>query len=47
LPGEPAAAATRETVITREEEQFGGIKIGSAFFGWLVSTAMTVLLAPD
>lgn len=44
LPGDPAAAATRETVVAREEERFGGIKIGSGFFGWLVSTAMTVLL---
>jgi len=43
LPGDQAAAI-RETVVAREEERFGGIKIGSAFFGWLVSTAMTVLL---
>ena len=38
------ATAIRETVVAREEERFGGIKIGSAFFGWLVSTAMAVLL---
>jgi hypothetical protein len=44
LPGDLAAAAVRETVVAREEERFGGIKIGSAFFGWLVSTAMAVLL---
>jgi len=44
LPGDPAAAAIRETVVAREEERFGGIKIGSAFFGWLVATAMVVLL---
>ncbi|SFU10768.1 hypothetical protein [Arthrobacter sp. ov118] len=44
LPGDPAATAIRETVVAREEERFGGIKIGSAFFGWLVSTAMAVLL---
>ena len=31
-------------MVAREEERFGGIKVGSAFFGWLVSTAMTVLL---
>jgi hypothetical protein len=37
-------AATRETVIAREKEQFGGIKIGSAFFGWLAATGMAVLL---
>jgi hypothetical protein len=47
----PAAApvadpnlATRETVIAREKEQFGGIKVGSAFFGWLTATGMAVLL---
>lgn len=47
-PVVPAAsdprAATRETVIAREKERFGGIKIGSAFFGWLTATGMTVLL---
>ncbi|MFH5877651.1 hypothetical protein [Arthrobacter sp. NA-172] len=37
-------AATRETVIAREKEQFGGIKLGSAFFGWLTATGMAVLL---
>ena len=37
-------AATRETVIAREKEQFGGIKVGSAFFGWLAATGMAVLL---
>ena len=35
---------TRETVVAREKEQFGGIKIGSAFFGWLATTGMAVLL---
>ena len=43
----PAAdpnAATRETVVAREKEQFGGIKVGSAFFGWLTATGMAVLL---
>ena len=44
LPGDPVATAIREAVVAREEERFGGIKIGAAFFGWLVSTAMTVLL---
>lgn len=47
-PVVPAAsdprAATREMVIAREREQFGGIKIGSAFFGWLTATGMAVLL---
>ncbi|WP_160668819.1 TIGR04086 family membrane protein [Pseudarthrobacter sp. ATCC 49987] len=35
---------TRETVVAREKEQFGGIKLGSAFFGWLAATGMAVLL---
>ena len=35
---------TRETVVAREKEQFGGIKVGSAFFGWLTATGMAVLL---
>lgn len=35
---------TRETVVAREKEQFGGIKIGSAFFGWLAATGTAVLL---
>jgi len=43
LPAEPAAA-TRETVVAREKELFGGIKVGSAFFGWLTATGMAVLL---
>ncbi|KIS25587.1 hypothetical protein TV39_20425 [Arthrobacter sp. SPG23] len=37
-------AATRETVVAREKEQFGGIKVGSAFFGWLAATGTAVLL---
>ena len=43
LPGR-AAALDRDTVITREKERFGGVKIGSAFFGWLTATGMAVLL---
>ena len=30
--------------MAREKEQFGGIQIGSAFFGWLAATGMAVLL---
>ena len=37
-------ALDRDTVITREKERFGGVKIGSAFFGWLTATGMAVLL---
>jgi hypothetical protein len=39
-----AEAPTRETVVAREKEQYGGIKVGSAFFGWLAATGTAVLL---
>lgn len=44
---EPVADATlanRETAVARQKERFGGIKVGSAFFGWLTATGMAVLL---
>lgn len=34
----------RESVVAREREEHGGIKIGSCFFGWLTATGMAVLL---
>jgi len=34
----------RNAVVQREKEQFGGIKWGSAFFGWLTATGTAVLL---
>ena len=40
----PRKYPTRETVVAREKEQFGGIKVGSAFFGWLAATGTAVLL---
>ncbi len=43
-PVEPARTEDRRTVVAREREAFGGVKIGSAFFGWLVATGMTVVL---
>lgn len=39
-----AGTADRESVVASEKERFGGIKIGSAFFGWLTATGMAVLL---
>ena len=30
--------------MARQQERFGGIKVGSAFFGWLTATGMSVLL---
>jgi hypothetical protein len=34
----------RQSVVAREKEEFGGVKIGSAFFGWLTATGTAVLL---
>jgi hypothetical protein len=31
-------------VVSRQKEEFGGIKFGSAFFGWLTATGTTVIL---
>lgn len=33
-----------DDVRSREEEEYGGIKLGSAFFGWLTATGTAVLL---
>ena len=41
--GDASAGDSRETV-ARQQEQFGGIKPGSAFFGWLTATGSAVLL---
>ena len=37
-------APDRATVGSRQRERFGGIKVGSAFFGWLTATGMAVIL---
>ena len=39
-----AAVPNRYDVVAAQKERFGGIKIGSAFFGWLTAMGMTVLL---
>lgn len=39
-----AGPTTREGVVAREKEQFGGMKFGSAFFGWLTATGTAVIL---
>lgn len=36
--------ASRRDVVEREKEEHGGIKLGSAFFGWLTAVGMAVLL---
>jgi hypothetical protein len=34
----------RQDVLAREKDRFGGIKFGSAFFGWLTATGTAVIL---
>jgi amino acid transporter len=43
VPADPQASY-REEVTERQKERFGGIKFGSAFFGWLAATGLVVLL---
>jgi hypothetical protein len=47
-PDHGASAVTnapgRREVVSQQKERFGGIKWGSAFFGWLTATGMAVLL---
>src|SRR4051812_48313162 len=43
-PSPSAIGHDRASVVGREKEQYGGIKIGSAFFGWLTATGTAVLL---
>ena len=37
-------ATDHADIVARQRERFGGIKVGSAFFGWLTATGMAVLL---
>jgi hypothetical protein len=37
-------AVDRKSVVEREKDAHGGIKVGSAFFGWLTATGTAVLL---
>jgi hypothetical protein len=34
----------RQSVVSREKDRYGGIKWGSAFFGWLTATGTAVIL---
>ncbi|WP_394768975.1 hypothetical protein [Lacisediminihabitans sp.] len=34
----------RHDVVERQKEEFGGVKVGAAFFGWLTATGTAVLL---
>ncbi|MFG1603362.1 hypothetical protein [Actinoplanes sp. NPDC049265] len=38
------APVDRASVVAREKERYGGIKWGSAFFGWLTATGTAVIL---
>lgn len=39
-----AHAPDRRAVVAAERERFGGVKVGSAFFGWLTAMGTAVLL---
>lgn len=43
--GSSTPQGRRNDVVAAEKERFGGIKWGSAFFGWLTAIGMTVLLS--
>jgi len=40
----PDLFSDRHSVIAREKERYGGVKWGSAFFGWLTATGTAVIL---
>jgi len=40
----PQDRQAREDAVAAQKDAFGGIKVGSAFFGWLTATGMAVLL---
>ena len=43
-PPTTGAPVDRQQATARQKEQYGGIKVGSAFFGWLTATGSAVLL---
>lgn len=43
--GASTPKSRRNDVVAAEREQFGGIKFGSAFFGWLTAIGLTVILS--
>jgi hypothetical protein len=44
VDGARVPGTDRHSVVQREKERYGGIKWGSAFFGWLTATGTAVLL---
>lgn len=45
ISGASSSRGRRNEVVAAEKARFGGIKWGSAFFGWLTAIGMTVLLS--
>ena len=41
---QPPVPPDRREVVAREKDEFGGMKVGATFFGWLAATGMIVLL---
>jgi len=41
----PATGTTHQDLVARQKEQFGGMKFGCSFFGWLTATGTAVLLS--
>jgi hypothetical protein len=37
-------SADRTDLVARQQEQYGGVKVGAAFFGWLTALGMAVIL---
>src|SRR5664280_3857131 len=37
-------SSSRLSVFKREKDEFGGVKVGLAFFGWLTATGTAVML---
>ena len=40
-----ATPLSTEELVERQRERFGGVKVGSAFFGWLIASATFAILA--
>ena len=43
-PGGPGGLSSHQELVARQKEQFGGMKFGCSFFGWLTATGTAVLL---
>ena len=44
VPADRSERRAREDAVLDQRDAFGGVKVGSAFFGWLTATGMAVLL---